>query len=306
MTPAINFTPLGTARMLIAGLLMGLANLVPGVSGGTMILVMGLYDEFVSSVANITRLKFHKKEIVLLAIIGSTAAVSVGGGAQIIGTLVKEHRGAMWALFIGLTLGGAPLLLSMIKRWSPMIVTAAIIGFIGVGLMGVVKLDKPARSDAESTQLERNIPLDVTAGVMGVAAMVLPGISGAYMLLLIGRYEANLGAIAITKDYLVSGGQAGSLEGLNVLIPVSIGALIGLVAISNLLRWLLERHEQPTVAMLFGILLGSVIGLWPFGNPADGGVSFGVGGALIAVGFVVTWILARISSASDQTAVAPI
>ncbi len=303
MTPSIRFTPLGIVQMIMAGLLMGLANLVPGVSGGTMVLVMGLYDEFVSSVADVTRLRLRKRPVLFLAIVGTTAIIAIGWGAEFIERLVTNHRGAMWALFIGLTLGGAPLLWTMISRWRGSTLAAALCGFLVVGAMGLIKMDKP--DDPAAPVAERHIPLDLTAGVLGVAAMVLPGISGAYMLLLIGRYESTISAVRITKDYVASGGAEGSLAGLEILVPVNIGSILGIVAISNLLKWLLEKHEQPTLGFLFGILLGSVIGLWPFFEPQSGGAPIGLGLVLIGIGFVVTWMLSRITGSANNVEPTP-
>jgi putative membrane protein len=297
--PAPEVRPLPLLRCTMAGLLMGLANLVPGVSGGTMILVMGLYEDFIAAIAEITRLRLRRRSILFLAIIVGAAAVAIAALAGTLSRAVTLHPSAMFSLFIGLTLGGAPLLLKMLRpvRWP------AVVGMlVGLGLMVVIAAtrEEPPEKDAIREAARRgevvvhaDYGLDVAAGVLGMSAMVLPGISGAYMLLVLNRYEAILAAIALARSYILSGGQDGSPRVfLAVLIPTAIGAVIGLVALSNLLKWMLQRHEKPTLGLLLGILLGSVIGIWPFGAESKG-VDYLLGLALAAGGLLFTSMLSR-------------
>ncbi|MCB9854029.1 MAG: DUF368 domain-containing protein, partial [Phycisphaerales bacterium] len=116
------------ARCGIAGILMGLANLVPGISGGTMILIMGLYEEFIAAVANITRLKVTMRSLALLGIIGATAGVAIVGLSGRLSGLVTTQPVIMYGLFIGMTLGGAPLLIRMASPWRGSTFTAAFAG----------------------------------------------------------------------------------------------------------------------------------------------------------------------------------
>lgn len=284
--------PLKLMRMGVAGLLMGLANLVPGVSGGTMILVMGLYDEFISSIADVTRLRFAKRPIFFLVVIVGVAGVAIASLAGPTGRLVESHRSAMYALFIGLTLGGAPLLYSM---FAPLRASSVIPAILGLAIMIPIGFFKQDHTAGTASALEANYLIDVFAGVLGVSAMVLPGISGAYMLLVIGRYEAILAAVSAAKAYAISGGKEGDLAALHVLIPVGIGVIVGLVGLSNFLKWLLHHYQKPTLGFLMGILLGSVIGIWPF-DKASTSVDFGWGGFLAIIGFAATFALSRITN----------
>ncbi|MFQ5495209.1 MAG: undecaprenyl phosphate translocase family protein, partial [Phycisphaerae bacterium] len=139
---------------------------------------------------------------------------------------------------------------------------------------------------------------DVAAGALGASAMVLPGISGAYMLLILGRYEAVLMAIDLARDHATSGGTQGdAAEYLRILIPVAVGAVLAIVLLSNGLKWLLRRHEQGTCSVLLGILVGSVIGIWPFDRACRPG-DYALGAALAAAGFTATLLLGRIGGAS--------
>lgn len=277
---------------------MGLANLVPGVSGGTMVLIMGMYDEFISSVANITRFKFSRRNVMFLGMLGGVAVVTVASLAGPMRGLVVSQRTAMYALFIGMTLGGVPALWRMTRPLRGGTVVGVL---LGVTLMVAIAASGPSTHPSGHDGAAADVPevveasygRDAVAGVLGMSAMVLPGISGAYMLLIIGRYEAILGAVALLKEFALSGSAAGRTEALGVIVPVALGAILGLVVVSNLLKWLLRCYPKPTMAALLGILLGSVIGLWPF-DASSGMGDYAVAGMMVAVGFAVTVGLGRI------------
>ncbi len=291
-------SPIRLARCAITGILMGLANLVPGVSGGTMVLIMGLYDEFISSVADITRFKFSRRNVVFLGLLGGAAVVTVASLAGPMRGLVVSQRTAMYALFIGMTLGGVP---SLWRMTRPLRGGAAVGALLGIALMVAIaasgRSTHPSRHGGAAASVPEVIEVsygrDAAAGVLGMSAMVLPGISGAYMLLIIGRYEAILGAVALLKESALSGSAAGRTEALGVIVPVALGAILGLVVVSNLLKWLLRRFPKQTSAVLLGILLGSVEGLWPF-DASSGMGDYVVAGVVYSVGFSVTAGLARI------------
>ncbi len=290
--------PLVAARLVITGGLMGLANLVPGVSGGTMVLVMGFYDEFVNSIADVTRLRFTKRNAIFLGILAGVSALSIVFCAGLMRGLVTDQRAAMYSLFVGLTVGGAPLLYGMMKPMDAKSIVLALAGLLMMIGIAATKTDTPPRTDrsaetaAGEIHIEAAYGMDLLAGVLGVSAMVLPGISGAYMLLVIGRYEAVLAAITAARRWVFSGGSDGDLAWLGVLIPVNIGMIVGVVTLSNLLKWLLRRHEKPTLGFLMGVLLGSVVGIWPFEGETTAS-AYLAGGVLAAIGFAVTFGLSR-------------
>jgi putative membrane protein len=222
-----------------------------------MILAMGVYEEFIDSVADVTALRFRLRRLVFLGVIGAGAVGSILLLAGVILYLLFHHTSAMYALFIGLTLGGAPLLGRMLRPVRADVVVAVI---IGLGLMvGVTRL-------REGGGLPHNMGMDFVNGVVGSTTMVLPGISGSYMLLVMDQYERVVGAVDDLKQGLrpFDGGTLG--QSLRILIPVGIGAVLGIVGLSHLLKYLLHRHHRATVGVLLGVLLGSVLGLWPFGR----------------------------------------
>jgi putative membrane protein len=289
-------------RSGVAGVLMGLANLVPGVSGGTMIVVMGLYDEFITSVADVTRLRFTKRGVLFLAILCCAALVAIGALAGLLSRAVTLHRTAMFALFIGMTLGGAPLLIRMLQRFS----RASVVGIaVGLALMLAIVFTREPPPDEDALKeavaagrlvIEPSYTRDAVAGALGMSAMVLPGISGAYMLLILGRYETILAAVSMTESYIVSaGGEGDPAVFLRVMIPVVVGAAFSLVFLSNFLKWMLHRHRSFTIGLLLGILFGSVVGIWPF-DAGSQPVDFAIGAGLAAAGFIATVVLSRIGA----------
>lgn len=262
-TPEATEAPLGplAVRGAFGGLLMGLANLVPGISGGTMLLASGVYQAFVDAIAELTRLKFRPRSLAILGAIAATAAVSVLIFAGPVKALVVEQRWVMYSLFIGLTLGGVPVLWKLIgKSTAPVWIGAA------TGLLAMIAIAwLQMRGAGDASQGDISWPMFLIGGALGASAMVLPGVSGGYLLLLLGQYVPILGAIESFKDALLQGDIALAMTpALHVLVPVAIGVLLGIVAVSNLLKLLFARFERPTLGVLLGFLVGAVFGLWPF------------------------------------------
>jgi putative membrane protein len=245
-------------RGVAGGILMGLANLVPGISGGTMLLATGVYPDFISAIAELTTLRFKARSVLILTTIAGSAALAILLLAGAMKALVVEERWAMYSLFIGLTLGGIPLVWRLARPGSPTLWLSAGVAF---GVMVLMSL-----GESRSGGQDANTLLLVISGLAGASAMILPGVSGGYLLLLLGQYEPILGAVDGLKDGLLAGriDSPGVGEALAVLLPVGVGVVLGIVGVANLIRWLLDRFEKPTLGMLLGLLLGSVVGLYPF------------------------------------------
>jgi putative membrane protein len=245
-------------RGALGGLLMGLANLVPGISGGTMLLAAGVYPEFIGAIAEMTTLRFRARSILLFASVAATAAVAILAFAGPTKDLVVDHRWIMYSIFIGLTLGGVPIVWRLARPATPGLVVGAIAGLLVMILL--------AWSEPGADSSRGDYATLVFAGVAGASAMILPGISGGYILLLLGQYVPILSAVDDFKRGLLAPSIDWNLVGsaLQVGIPVGVGVVVGVVGVSNLLKWLLERHRKPTLGVLLGLLFGAVIGLWPF------------------------------------------
>lgn len=244
---------------MIGGILMGLANLVPGISGGTMLLAAGVYPTFVESVAAATTLSRKLQPWLLLAFIAVPAVLAIGVLAGTVRDIVLEHRWIAYSLFIGLTLGGAPTLWRMLKPMPGRAGIAALVAFVAMVALAILQESQPSSSSGEGGLAGLFI-----AGFAGAAAMVLPGVSGGYLLLVLGQYVAVLDAIDAFKEAIRAGELNSILESAWPLLAIGIGVLLGVSLVSNIMRWLLKHHRDVTLGALLGLLLGAVAGLWPF------------------------------------------
>ena len=271
----------------VGGVLMGLANLVPGISGGTMLLAAGVYPRFIEAIGEITTLKLKRASMVVLASVVVAALLAIVLLAGTVKALVIDHRWVMYSIFIGLTLGGAPVVWRLIKQaaatkpigddidamkpagglgaaWA-----GAVVGFVAMAFLAL------AQSSGATGEAQREgFVFLMLAGVAGASAMILPGVSGGYLLLVLGVYVPILAGIDAFKQALKAKDTAMLIDvGTSVVLPVGLGVLIGIIAVSNLLRWLLRRYEKATLGVLLGLLIGAVVGLWPFQqsiDPAEG------------------------------------
>ena len=247
-------------RCLLGGALMGLANLVPGISGGTMLLAAGIYPRFIQALADLSGLRLRKSSFVVLGLVGIAAAVAILLGAGPVKDAVVEHRWAMYSLFIGLTLGGVPVLWQMARPARNAFWVGMVAGLIVMAGLAWLQID-----GASSGGSREGIPMMFIAGVAGASAMILPGVSGGYLLLVLGVYVPVLSAIDALKEALKVNDLASASDPiLGVVLPVGVGVAIGVLVISNLIKVVLERYEQPTLGALMGLLVGAVFGLWPF------------------------------------------
>ncbi len=247
-------------RGVTGGVLMGLANLVPGISGGTMLLAAGVYPGFIGAIAEVTTLRFRPRSLVLLGAIAGSAALAILLLAGVMRGLVIDQRWIMYSIFIGLTLGGVPLVWRLARPATPAVYLGAIAAFL---LMLTMQLGFGGPQGSEPSIL-----FLLLSGLAGASAMILPGVSGGYLLLLLGQYENILGAVDTLKQGLLGGPDISLvMSSMGVVIPVGVGVVIGIVGVSNLLKWLLDRFAKATLGALLGLLLGAVIGLWPFQQP---------------------------------------
>jgi len=246
-------------RCGLGGVLMGLANLVPGISGGTMLVACGIYTLFIDAVSDATRLRFNRRMLLTLGCVVVGAGLAIAGLAAAIHWALVNHRWVMFSIFIGLTLGGAPIIWSMarpIKRdtWAGFIVGVVLMG-------GLVVLQETGAGSGAGLSGPFGLAL---GGAAAASAMILPGVSGAFLLLLLGQYEPIIGAIKDCVSALKAGDIGGLIDQLGVVIPVGIGVLLGVAIVSNLLRWVLHHYERVTLGVLLGLIIAAPAGLYPF------------------------------------------
>jgi putative membrane protein len=226
-----------------------------------MLLAAGVYPAFIGGIAEVTTFRFRARTLIILGAICGSAALAIVVFAGLIKTLVIDHRWIMYSLFIGLTLGGIPVIWRLLRRLTA---SAAAGGAAGIAVMALITFIEPgARSDSSG----HGYLLLFIAGLAGASAMILPGVSGGYLLLILGQYLTILEAIDNAKTGLTASGGpdwAAVMSAMHVFIPVGVGVVIGVVGVSNLVKIFLEKYEKGTLGFLLGLLLGAVLGLWPF------------------------------------------
>jgi len=250
-TPAAG-EPVGSLRVLLGGFLMGLANLVPGVSGGTMILAVGLYDRFIGAVADLSSLRWSRGLFVFLALVAAGLGIALVGLAGPAVYMVGHHRWAMYALFVGMTLGGVPELRRLAFPAGEPKGGGAVAALLGFGAMAYLAWA------LAGTTLPHTTVVYLAMGAVAASSMILPGVSGSYILLIFGLYDVVVGSLsstALREDFGAS---------LAIIAPVGVGAALGIALLSNVLKLVLARWSRPAHGALLGLLVGSVLGLWPF------------------------------------------
>ncbi|WP_394750043.1 DUF368 domain-containing protein [Spongiimicrobium salis] len=238
--------------IVLKGMAMGVAELVPGVSGGTIAFVAGVYEEFISSVNNINlnTFKVLRKEgfksfwkklngNFLLALFGGMA-ISIFSFAKLISWLLVEHPIPLWAFFFGLVIASVFLVAKAIKKWNIVTVVIFLVGTIAAFF--ITTLPPSANTDS--------LPFLFFSGALAVCAMILPGISGAFILVLLGSYKTILDAVH-ERD-------------LKIVITVALGAVFGLLSFAKILKWMFNNYKNVTLALLTGFILGSLNKIWPW------------------------------------------
>ena len=295
-------------RAVVGGALMGIANLVPGISGGTMLLASGVYTHFIRAIAEVSTFKFRARALSVLFWIGVPAALTILLLAGPVKHLVETQTWIMYALFIGLTLGGIPVVWRLVHGVTPGLLVGTLLGFAAMYALAQM-------GPGEGTQ--SSFLLLFLAGLAGASAMILPGVSGAYLLMALGQYSNILGAVSELKQG-VKGMLAGEgtdllFEALGVVVPVGLGVIAGITIVSNLLKWALDRQRSATLGVLLGLLLGSFLKLWPFQRPvAEGsksmlsyaptGSQMAIAAALVLLGLAITLGIDRFGNRKESAA----
>ena len=287
-------------RHTVNGFLIGVANIIPGMSGGTLALVLGIYERLIAALRNIglatvkkglRTLTFKRRafkdaltelrrvDAGFLALLGSGAIAAVLLSSKLIVYLLNHHHDATYGFFCGLILTSILIPTRMLNKFGGkellvlLIAVALIIG-ISIGTASQNNGDNSLRSEISNHQ-EPLLNVFLTTkmfacGALAISAMILPGISGSFLMLAFGVYFPLLSAIdGVTAGVstLVATGQlpnAAMWGDLLTLAAFALGCLFGLVAFTRLLTYLLHRYRNLTIAFLIGLMIGSLYGLWPF------------------------------------------
>jgi putative membrane protein len=238
--------------LALKGFCMGASDVVPGVSGGTMAFILGIYEELINAIKSVDlrslqllvtlkiKMLFDRISWQFLLALGFGILTAIFTLARVLGWLLQNRPVLVWSFFLGLILASVVSVSRRVEKWSP----SAWIGLLGgitgtYFLVGVVPVETP------------DTPWFIfLCGAVAICAMILPGISGSFMLVLLGKYQYVLGAVN-NRDFAV-------------LALVVAGACVGIVLFSRLLGWLLGKYHDVTVAVLTGLMLGSLRKVWPW------------------------------------------
>lgn len=241
-----------TIYLLLTGFTMGTADLIPGVSGGTIAFLAGIYEELLDSIKTVTgkALKLalqgqfaaaaHSIPFAFLLPLGIGLFTAIFSLAGLLSWLLVSYPTYVWALFFGLVLASTVIVLKRVKRWT----AGAAVGFViatiaAYFVVGLVPVATPA------TAL-----MTFASGAIAICAMILPGISGSFILLILGQYERILTA-AVERDF-------------TTLAIFTLGCVVGLALFARILSWLFARYHDLAVATLAGVMLGSIRKIWPW------------------------------------------
>jgi putative membrane protein len=239
--------------LTLKGACMGSADIVPGVSGGTMAFILGIYEELIDSIRTVGQpafiqaaLRFRLKEVFqivnwpFLLALGSGVLLAIFTLARGLEWLLENQPVYLWSFFFGLVLASIIAVSKRIKQWTPLLGGLTLAGAVGAYLLvGAVPVQTP-----------NTWWFLILSGAIAICAMILPGISGAFILVLLGKYQYVLSAVN-DRDILT-------------IALVGIGAVIGLITFAQVLGWLFKQHHDGTVAVLIGLMAGSLRKIWPW------------------------------------------
>lgn len=236
----------------LKGCAMGMADVVPGVSGGTIAFISGIYEELLGSIKSIDleaiKLLFTGKFRALWEKINGKFLFSLIAGigvailtmARLMTYMLENHPIITWSFFFGLIIASALMVAREVNRWSALSVVTMIVGIV---LSYWITVVSPATTPNDWWFV-------MLSGAIAICAMILPGISGAFILLLLGKYMFIMEAVTQLN--------------IGVLVVFAIGAVAGIVSFSHVLSWLLAKWHDATVTMLMGFMIGSLNKVWPW------------------------------------------
>ena len=239
--------------LFLKGIAMGAANVIPGVSGGTIAFITGIFEQLIRSLKAFdiaaARLLLHLRfrdfsahvNLPFLVVLFAGVGVSLLSLGRLLDWLFQTHALLVWSFFFGLILASVYFVSKTIKSWNLASVACFAIGTAAALALAFVK---PAAQDASFLYL-------VICGVVAICSMILPGLSGSFVLILMGNYQLIML-------------QAVPQFNLRIILPVGIGAAVGFVGLSHLISFLMRRFHDATLSILTGFILGSLVIIWPW------------------------------------------
>ncbi len=250
---------------LLKGVVVGVANIIPGVSGGTMMVSMGIYEKIIGAINNL--FKHFKKSILTLLPIGIGMVLGIGVFSYILPYCLENHPLPTSLCFIGLILGGVPFIVKpakeSLKKENKHISFRHVIAFLILFALAVV-MAFMSETEAHSAAFDLNVLLIIKLFVVGIiasATMVVPGVSGSLVLMLLGYYSGIIETIRDFISALAAFDSAAILHCVGILLPFGVGVVFGIFAVSKLIEWLFKTHPAVTYSAILGLIAASPIGI---------------------------------------------
>ena len=239
--------------LMLKGAVFGVANIIPGVSGGTIALTMGVYEDLISSISHFLKKPKNSLKFILPFAIG--AAFSILLMSKLISFCLSKFPFPTTLFFVGLILGGVPLLTKKIKKKKvkPLNIGLFILTFLIVLGMNFMNSGTSEISLANPSIFMYFILALV--GMVAAATMVIPGISGSFVLMLLGFYEPIVNTVGDLTNFSNLG------HNLLILMPFGIGVLVGIILIAKLIEYLFDKYEIPTYYAILGFVMASILTL---------------------------------------------
>lgn len=248
-----------TIKDILKGMVIGIANIIPGVSGGTMMVAMGIYDKLIHCITHI--FKEFKKSVLFLLPIAIGMGIAVVGGTLGIELLFEKFPVQTNLLFIGLIVGGLPAIWKNVKgnsiRFGHILAFAAFFAL-------VVVMAFLGETEGNAVDLSFNL-MNVLklfgVGVIAAGTMVIPGVSGSMVLLLLGYYNPIVSAINDFLGALTSFDMDGILTGIGILLPFGIGVIVGVLAIAKVIEFVFNKFPLYAYWAIIGLIIASPIAI---------------------------------------------
>ena len=239
--------------LVLKGFLLGIANIIPGVSGGTLAITLGIYNDLIGAISHF--FKNLKKNLGLLIPLGIGMVAALLLGSKVVTYCLDKFTLPTTLFFIGLIVGGIPLLTKKLKgnKTKPLNLAVFLLTFSIVMIMTFLNTGNNA-VDLTNMSVIKFLIL-IVVGMVAAATMVIPGVSGSFVLMLLGYYIPVVGTVGNLTNFSELG------HNLLILAPFGIGVAFGIVGIAKLIEFLLKKYEVPTYYGIIGFVTSSVIGL---------------------------------------------
>ena len=246
--------------LLLKGFGMGAANVIPGVSGGTIALVTGIYEQLINSLKSFNfqavKLLFSGNfksfiehiQLKFLVSVFSGTALSIFTLAKVLEFFFSKNEQLVWSFFFGLILASIYYVGKMVKSWNISTFISLVLGIVFASSLAFLK---PVTQDDSFYYL-------IICGIVSVASMILPGLSGSYVLILMGNYQLIM--LQSVSD---------PFSNLNILLPVMLGAVVGFLGLSHGISFVLKKFYNSTISLLTGFVVGSLLIIWPWKIPLE-------------------------------------